>query len=94
MPQLRLIEFDTNSCTLTETQPDSKNSDVKVRNETHALIINSTPGILEKTPEESRTHDVQAITEVFFSVPDAFSSFSRLSPIGVSDNAVVKVLIK
>ncbi len=31
---------------------------------------------------------------VFSSVPDAFSLFSRLSPIGLSDHAVVKFLLK
>ncbi len=30
----------------------------------------------------------------FFSVPDAFLSDSRLSPLGLSDHAVVKILIK
>ncbi len=48
-----------------ERQPDSKNAVVKIKNETHGLIIYNIPEILERTPAESRTHDTQAISEVF-----------------------------
>ncbi len=48
-----------------ETQPDSKNAAVKIKSETHGLIIYNIPEILERTLAESRPHDTQAIGEVF-----------------------------
>ncbi len=48
-----------------ETQRDSENTDVKIRNEAHGLIICSVPDILAGTPAVSRTHDTQSISEVF-----------------------------
>ncbi len=47
-----------------ETQPDSKNAHVKIKNETHGLLIYNKPEALEGTPVESRAHDAQAISEV------------------------------
>ncbi len=47
------------------TLPDSKNAHVKIKNETHGLIIYNIPEALEGTPVESRAHDTQAISEVF-----------------------------
>ncbi len=46
-----------------ETQSDSKNAHVKIKNETHGLIIYNIPETLEATPAESRIHDTQAISE-------------------------------
>ncbi len=47
-----------------ETQPDSKNAKVNIKNETHGWIIYNIPEALEGTPAESRAHDTQAISEV------------------------------
>ncbi len=48
-----------------ETQTKPNDADPKIRNVTHGLIIYNMPEILEGTPAESRTHDAQAISEVF-----------------------------
>ncbi len=54
-----------------ETQPDSKNAHLKIKNETHGLIIHNIPEILEGTPTESRTHGTQAISERILAPPES-----------------------